>query len=100
MMQLDVDPSTSRVSLRIRAAGMLARLAPDLELIATEVRARIRVDGEAWSAELAFPVTELRVAGTLRGDRLVPEGITVDDRREVERRIRDEVLRGTDAVVV
>lgn len=79
---------------------MLAALAHDLEISATELRGTARLEGDAWSGELEIPVAGLRVAGTLRGDTLDPSGVSERDRREIEQRVRDEVLRGTDVVRV
>ena len=100
MTELQLDPSASKLVVRIRAAGLLARLAHDLEIAATDLSGRARENGETWSAELRVPVAGLRVAGTLRGDTLVPEGLSPSDRAEVERRIRQDVLRGTSVIQV
>ena len=96
-----LDPDASSLALRTRAAGMLARLAHDLEIAALKLSAEGTVDAAgAWSAELLVPVAALRVAGTLKGDRFDPDGLSAGDRAEVERKIRDEVLAGTREVRV
>lgn len=100
MSALQLDPTGSKLTLRTRATGMLAALAHDLEISATELRGAARLEGDSWSGELEIPVAGLRVAGTLRGDTLDPSGVSDRDRREIEQRIRDEVLRGTDVVRV
>ncbi|XXX80555.1 hypothetical protein WMF30_17490 [Sorangium sp. So ce134] len=100
MNELHLDPAASRLTIRTRAAGMLARLAHDLEIAASDLRGRARLDGDAWTAELEIPVADLRVAGVLRGDRVDPDALSDGDRRDIERRIRDEVLRGTEVVEV
>jgi hypothetical protein len=100
MTELHLDPGVSRLIVRTRAGGMLARLAHDLEIVAKELDGRVRLDGDTWSAELHIPVAGLHVAGTLRGERLDPRGLSAGDRREVERRMRVDALRGTDVIRV
>ncbi|AKT41902.1 hypothetical protein [Chondromyces crocatus] len=100
MAELNLDPAASRLTLRTRAAGMLARLAHDLELEAKHLRGHARVEGDTWTAELQIPVESLSVAGTLRGERLDPSALSASDRGEIERRVRDEVLRGTQEVKI
>lgn len=96
-----LDLSASTLVLRTRAAGLLARLAHDLEIAAPELTAEATVDAAgAWSAEIVVPVAALRVAGTLHGDRLDRAGLSASDRAEVERKIREEVLAGTREVRV
>jgi hypothetical protein len=88
-----IDKGASKLVLRTRAEGMLARLAHDLEIGATEIAgAASSDDGDAWTAELTIPVSSLRVAGALRGDRLDTSALSSKDRAEIERKIREEVL--------
>ncbi|EYF03486.1 hypothetical protein [Chondromyces apiculatus] len=96
--ELNLDPAASRLRLRTRAAGVLARLAHDLEITAKGMRAQAHLDGEAWTAEVFITVADLEVAGTLRGDRLDPGGLSTSDRREIERRLRVDALRSTGEV--
>ncbi|WP_437639109.1 hypothetical protein [Sorangium sp. So ce854] len=100
MSELHLDPAASRLTIRTRAVGMLARLAHDLEIAASELRGVARLDGDAWTAELSVPAAGLRVAGVLRGERVDPDALSAGDRRDIERRIRDEVLQGTAVVEV
>lgn len=100
MNELHLDPAASSLTIRTRAVGMLARLAHDLEIAASELRGLARLDGDTWTAELSIPAAGLRVAGVLRGDRLDPDALSAGDRRDIERRIREEVLRGTEVVEV
>ena len=95
---LTLDPR-SRVKVRTRAKGMLSALAHDLE-IAGEVSGEVRLEGEAWTAKLVVPAAALRVAGTLKGDRLDPTGLSASDRGEVERRLRAELLSGAKEITV
>ena len=97
-MRLTIDSAASRVTVRTRATGLLARLAHDLELVSREVSGATEIDGEAWSAQVTVPVASLRVAGTLRGDRLDPSGLSAADRAEIERKVRTEVLGASEVV--
>jgi hypothetical protein len=90
-----VDPEASKLTVRTHATGMLARLAHNLELEASTLRGRASVAEEAFSAEIFVPVASLRVAGTLRGDRVHGAKLTASDRAEIERKLREEVLAGT-----
>ena len=87
-----VDPTSSTLRVRTRATGLLARLAHDLELVAREMRGEADDQDGAWTAELVVPVEALRVAGTLRGDRLDLDGLSPADREEIQRKLRSEVL--------
>jgi hypothetical protein len=87
-----IDKGASKLVLRTRAQGMLARLAHDLEIAAGEINGAASLDGDAWTAEVAVPVSSLRVAGALRGDRLDTSALSSKDRAEIERKIREEVL--------
>jgi hypothetical protein len=98
--ELTIEPALSTVAVRTRAAGLLARFAHDLEIRAAEVRGRASVDGDTWTAELAIPVVGLRVAGVLRDDRVDSTVLSANDRLEIERKLREEVLPGTSVVRV
>jgi hypothetical protein len=95
-----LDPSASKLVVRTRAEGLLARLAHDLEIVATEIRGHASIKETGWTAEILIPVVGLRVAGTLHGDRLDEAALSQADRQEIERRMRDEVLAGTREVRV
>lgn len=89
------DKNASRLVLRTRASGLLARLAHDLEIEATELSLKASQDGDAWAAELSVPVAKLRVAGVLKkGDRLDTGVLSASDHADIENRIRTEVLAG------
>lgn len=95
-----IDAAQSKISIRTRATGMLARLAHDLELSATDIRGTAsRLDG-GFSGELTIPIAGIRVAGQLHGDRLDRDGISNSDRAEIEHKIRDEVFAGTKEIHV
>jgi hypothetical protein len=99
MLALTLDPRTSRLTVRTRAVGVFARLAHDLELAATDLRLAATLDGSEWTALVTIPVISIRVAGTLRGERLDPIGLVPRDRADVERRLRDDVLAVREVVV-
>lgn len=91
-----LDNGASKLVLRTRAQGLLARLAHDLEIAATEITGSasldVEGDGGAWTADIAIPVSSLHVAGALHGDRLDTSTLSSKDRAEIERKIREEVL--------
>ena len=97
-MRWVVEPEGSRLAVRTRATGLLARLAHDLELVTRDLRGTVDLEGDAWSAELTVPVASLRVAGTLHGDRLDAAALSAADRGEIERKLRTDVLRAPDVV--
>ena len=96
----NIDASDSKLSIRTRATGMLARLAHDLEISATEFRGHAVRNDEGISGELIVPVAGLRVAGQLHGDRLDPAGISNSDRADIERKIREDVFPGVKEIHV
>ncbi|HZO11904.1 MAG TPA: hypothetical protein VFB62_01555, partial [Polyangiaceae bacterium] len=88
----EIDFEASAITLRTRAKGLLAKLAHDLELEARRFEGSVELDGSAWTARLAFPVRDLHVVGSLRGERVERNVLSSADRAEIERRIRDDVL--------
>lgn len=97
---LVVERSSSKLFVRTRASGMLARLAHDLELVATELAGRATLDGERYAGELVVPVSALSVVGTLHGERVDTSALSTSDRSDIERKIREEVFPGTREVRV
>jgi hypothetical protein len=89
---LTAPPGTSRIAVRTRAVGVFARLAHDLELSTTDLRVEATLVGREWTAIVTVPVAHLRVAGTLKGDRLDAAGLAPRDRVDVERKMGNEVL--------
>lgn len=97
----DTNKDASRLVLRTRTSGILARFAHDLEIVATEVLFRAFVDGDTWTGEVSIPVASLRVAGVLKGgDKLDTSVLSASDQAEIEQRIRGEVLAGGPEVKV
>ena len=88
-----IDLAASSLRIRTRASGLLARLAHDLELRATVLEGSVEEEPVSWTTDLRVVVAGLRVAGTLRGDRLDPAALSASDRAEIERKLREEVLR-------
>jgi hypothetical protein len=86
------DADASSFTVRTRAKGLLARLAHDLEIEAKGFSGSIELDGDAWHGELRFPIGELRVVGSLRGDRVDRAVLSSSDKSEIDRKIREEVL--------
>jgi hypothetical protein len=96
---LSVDPAASKLTIRTRAKGLLARLAHDLE-IAGAVRGTAEVDEATWSGQLEIEVASLRVVGVVRAGSVDTTVLSASDRLDIERKIRDEVLAGTGRVEV
>lgn len=97
---LTIDAAASRLVVRTRATGMLARLAHDLEIVSASISGKARVGASAWSADLFVPASSLHVAGTLKGDRLDASALSASDRADIERRMRADALGGAPEIVV
>ena len=95
-----VDPARSSLILRTRARGLFAALGHDLEIHAAKVNGEASRDGAAWSGRLVVPVAGLEVVGVLRRGELRRDVLSDGDRREIARKVRDEVFRGVEEVVV
>jgi hypothetical protein len=95
-----IDTASSTLTVRTRARGLLARLAHDLEIAARDIAGAASVDGASWSGELEVPVAGLRVVGVPRGEAVDTSALSSSDRAEIERRMRDDVLAGTQRVKV
>jgi hypothetical protein len=99
MSRRGIDLQASTVTIRTRATGLLARFAHDLEITAEDFEGSVEVDGDRWSTDILFPVRRLRVVGSLRDGRVDFSAISASDLAEIERKIRDEVLRGPEVKV-
>lgn len=95
-----VDSSASKLAIRTRATGMLARLAHDLELEVSDVRGEVRRSDDSFTGQLIVPVDRIRVVGRLHGDRVDRGGISASDCGEIERKIRAEVFPGVKEIQV
>jgi hypothetical protein len=100
MSERKLDDKASTFTIRTRAEGMLSKLAHDLELVAQGATAEVEVEGERWKAALVFPVSEIDVVGTLRGDLVDRGALNRLERMEIKRRIRKEVLPAPSVKVV
>lgn len=99
-MNLTIDSANSKISVRTRASGLLAKLAHDLELQVTNIHGRAERNDAGFSGELRIPVTALRVTGQLHGDRVDSSGISASDRSDIENKIRTEVFAGSQEIIV
>jgi hypothetical protein len=95
MTALVVDPVASRLAIRTRAAGVLSRLAHDLEIAASTLRGHATLEEDGFFGELVVPVAALRVVGALRGDRVDTDALWTSDRAEIERKMREDVFART-----
>jgi hypothetical protein len=91
-MSYIIDNASSKLTIRTRAQGMLARLAHDLSLVARSVEGQIELKGDAWSAHLTVPPS-LFVEGVVKAERVDTTVLSPSDRQEIDRRVLDEILR-------
>lgn len=97
-MRLDLD--RSRYVLRTRCKGLFSALAHDLELEGRFSAGTATQEGGAWRGEAAARPADLKVKGVLHKDRLDTNVLSASDVAEIERRMRDDVLRGAAEVRV
>lgn len=97
---LSLDASASKIVIRTRAAGMLARLAHDLEIVAKNIEGHGTRTGDDFSGEIVIGVSGLHVAGQLHGDRMDATGISSSDRQDIEKKLREEVFPGIKEIIV
>ena len=89
-----IDLAASSIVIRTKAKGLLARLAHDLEIRADGFEGNVASDGERWQVDLTFAVNKLTVVGALKSGRVDSSVLSESDRREIERKIREEVFVG------
>lgn len=94
-----LDPSRSRVTIRTEAEGLFSPLAHDLEIEAVPTRGEATDAGSEWSATVVTTPAALRVVGAVKRGAVDPGALSARDRSEIERRIREEVLRDVREVV-
>lgn len=99
-MTFNVDTQNSRITIRTRAVGMLARLAHDLELLVTDFRGQAICNADGFTGELHVSVAGIRVSGQLHGDRVDSSGISTSERHDIEKKIRDEAFVGGREILV
>jgi hypothetical protein len=94
MSELRFDAQASKLSIETTATGMLAKLAHDLSIVARSLRATTKIEGRRFTIEVDVPVGELEVDG-VRKQGVVDRGaLSASDKREIQRKMRDEVLGG------
>jgi hypothetical protein len=99
-MTLAFDRDASNLRIETTAKGMLAKLAHDLTIEATDWSCEVALDGGAATLSAKVPVASLRVAGVRKHGALDRNVLSSSDRNEIERKIREEVLTGREVVVV
>jgi hypothetical protein len=90
-MALRLDPQKTRITIRTFARGLLSPLAHDLEIAARNPTG----EGEAGDhphARLRIPLGDLSVVGVVKRGKLETSVLSDSDRREIERRIREEIF--------
>lgn len=96
---LSFEPGESHLTVETRAKGMLAKLAHDLSIGATSLKCEATLDDGRLSLELSVPVAGLRVDGVRKSAHVDKSVLSSSDRSEIERKIREEVLRSSTVVV-
>ena len=85
-----LDAARSQIHIRTFAEGLMARLAHDLDLVATAVQGTASEDG----AQLQIPLAGLAVAGVLGKDGSVdPRVLSVADQRSILEKMHADVFR-------
>lgn len=97
-MNYTID-GASKLVLRTRAQGLLARLAHDLSIASSAVTGTASVEGEGWTARLTIATKSLRVEGVVRGDRVETGVLGDSDRAEIERKLATEVIGAPEVAV-
>lgn len=93
------DRAHSEISIETTAKGMFAKLAHDLRLVAGEAAVEVRGDEAGPELELRLPVRAIKVDG-VRKSGVVDRGVlSASDRSDIEKKIREEVLRSTEVRV-
>lgn len=85
-----IDPTSAECLVFTYREGLLSSLGHDLMLRVT--RFEISVTPETRAIEARFDAASLRVVAGSRGGALHDGALGADDRRKIERAIRDEVL--------
>ena len=98
-ISLDFDASQSFLMIEIKARGMLARLAHDLAIKATDLTVSASMDEGRLAFDLRVVVAGLRVDGVRKGGVLDKSTLATSDRADIEKKIRSEVLRAEEVRV-
>jgi hypothetical protein len=95
--ELTLDPQKTKILIRTFAEGLFARLAHDLELVATRATGTATRDG----ADRATATLEIDVAGVLHKDGHVEDrGLSPSDKHDCIDKMRREVFRAKAGDVV
>jgi hypothetical protein len=86
-MNYELDATESTLSVWTYKAGLLAKLAHDLNLRATGWTAPLTVEDGRFSVRVEVPVKGLRVQGQVKGERVVP--LKFSDQQDIEKNMRD-----------
>lgn len=99
-MTWTLDRAHSEISIETTAKGMLAKLAHDLRLLAGELTVTVAEgEGGRLDLELRAPVRAIKVDGVRKGGRVDRGVLSASDRSDIEKKIREEVLRSADVQV-
>jgi hypothetical protein len=94
-----LDAQRSRVRLRTYAKGLLSALAHDLELEALPT-GTIEPEGDVWKASLEVKADAIKVLGVLRRGRVHTDVLSANDVKEIERKIREEILAPSPSIAI
>ena len=92
MASFVVDEPASRLVVRTKTTGVLARFAHDLEIACTPVRGEAEIDGDRWTATLVLRASAFEVIGVLESGKVSRGVLSADDRADIERRIRADAF--------
>lgn len=93
------DREHSEISIETTAKGMLAKLAHDLRLVAGEVSADVEDASGHVDLVLRAPVRAIKVDGVRKSGRVDRGVLSTSDRSDIEKKIREDVLRGAEVRV-
>lgn len=92
------DPAGSELTIETKAVGMLAKLAHDLSIVANDISVSTVAEGDDIVVTLRAPVGRLEVRGVRKGAAVDEGALSKSDRNEIQRKIREEVLKGSEVV--
>jgi hypothetical protein len=86
-----LEPTAATLTVWTEKEGLLSKVAHDLSILATELRAALSLDGARATVEVVVPVRGLRVQGQVKDGRVTP--LSDKDHREI-----DATLQGKDVL--
>jgi polyisoprenoid-binding protein YceI len=100
-MALKIDKTRSSIYIWTFKAGLMARLAHDLQIEACDYQFSIQGSLDSnWSAELVIPVSSFRVLGAVRKKVLQAGKLSLDERVEIEQTLQAKVLNAQQFPVI